>query len=294
MLRFLSSSFLVATCYGQINNAGTISNDDRLSKFVQLLDRVAISPSSGKTIFAPTTDAWQVFREEDVDLWNKYASQAEFYVQLRELLMWHFVTEGSFTFDEIFDGSRGHLENSMGNITIDQTFQKIDNVPASAFLEANVTTSDGIIHILDRVIVPPYLGQNLIEQMLDDRNAKFAFSTMANLALWAGLEDEINGIYEHGITLLVPPNRRFNRAEIDVPNLLTAEMRSYTRDLVLCHMIKDIYHEAAVFATHKEEDTQQSLVVSELGTHMWITTTEDRLRFQSTEVIVFDQAAKNG
>jgi uncharacterized surface protein with fasciclin (FAS1) repeats len=293
-MRFLLSSVLVVTCYGQINNTSTISNDDRLSKFAQLLDRVGISPSSGETIFAPTTDAWELFRKEDVDLWNKYVSQAEFFVHMRELLMWHFVTEGRFTFDEIFDGSREHLENSIGNITVDQRFQKIDNVPASAFLEANVSTSDGIIHILDKVIVPPYLGQNLIEQMLDDRNEKFAFSTMVNLALWAELEDEINGIYEHGITLLVPPNRRFNRAEIDVPSLLTDEMRSKTRDLVLCHMIKDIYHEADVFARMKAEDTQQFLVISELGTHMWITTTEDRLRFQSTEVIVYDQAAKNG
>jgi uncharacterized surface protein with fasciclin (FAS1) repeats len=293
-MQLLLWTLLLSTCYGQINNAGTISNDARLSKFVQLLDRTAISPGLGETVFAPTDDAWRKFREEDVDLWNKYASQAEFFVHMRQLLLWHFVTEGLFTFDEIFDGSREQLGNSIGNITVDQTFQKIDNVPASTFLEANVSTSDGIVHVLDKVIVPPYLGQNLIEQMLDDRNVKFAFSTMANLALWAGLEDKIDAIYEHGITFLVPPNRRFNRAEIDVPSLLTNEMRSKTRDLVLCHMIKDIYHEAGVFAMSKAEDTQQFLVVSELGTHMWITTTEDKLRFQSTEVIVFDQVSKNG
>jgi hypothetical protein len=133
-----------------------------------------------------------------------------------------------------------------------------------------------------------------MEQLVYDRSWQFAFTTMANLALWAGLDDEISAVYEHGITLLVPPNRRFNRAEIDVPNLLTVAMRNYARDLVLCHMIKDNYHEAGVFAMSEVESTNQFLVVSELGTNMWITTTDDRLRFQSVGVVLADQVAKNG
>jgi hypothetical protein len=63
---------------------------------------------------------------------------------MRLLLLWHFVTEGRFTFDEIFDGSREQLENSIGNITVDQRLQKIDNVPAYVFLEVNVSTSDNV------------------------------------------------------------------------------------------------------------------------------------------------------
>ena len=285
---------LLKSAHGQINNAGTLNNDGRMNKFLQLLDRAAISPSIGETIFAPTTWAWQQYREEDVERWNKYASAPEFFVHLRHLLLWHFVTEDRFSYEDIFDGRRGFMENTLGNITIDQQFKKMDNVHADNVVDANVTTTDGIIHILDKVIVPPYLAQDLIAQMLDDQSAKFAFSTMANLALWAGLDDKINGVYEHGITMLVPPNRRFNRAEIDVPALLTEDMKPYTRDLVLAHMIMDNYHEAGVFAMAEAEDTEQFLVTSELGKIMWITVTEGRLRFQSTDVLVTDQVAQNG
>jgi transforming growth factor-beta-induced protein len=294
MLSFILVSVLLAVSYGQTNNAGTLSNDGRLTKFIQLLDRAGISPSAGETIFAPTNEALNAFRDDDVGLWNKYASQAEFYVHLRDLLLWHFVTEGRFTFDQIFDGGRQFLENQQGNITISQQFKKIDNVPAAAFIEANISTSDGIVHVIDDVIMPPYLAMNIIEQLLDDRTAKFAFSTMANLALYVGLDEQINKMFEHGITLLVPPNRRFVRAQIDVPSLLTEEMRNYTRDFVKCHMIVDNYYEAGMFAYNSEMDQEQILVTSELGTSMWITTTDEIFRFQSTKVILADQPAKNG
>jgi uncharacterized surface protein with fasciclin (FAS1) repeats len=150
------------------------------------------------------------------------------------------------------------------------------------------------VHVIDKVIIPPYLGLNIVRHLLDDRHWDFAFTTMANLALWTGLDEEIDKLYENGLTFLVPPNRRFNRAEINVPALLTEEMRSYTRDFVLCHMIMDNYYEAGVFAFNKENDQSQFLVKSMLGTSMWITTTKNKLRFQSTGVVLADQAARNG
>jgi hypothetical protein len=108
------------------------------------------------------------------------------------------------------------------------------------------------------------------------------------------LDDELNKVYENGITFLVPPNRRFNRAEIDLGMLLTEPMRSYTRDFVLCHMIQRNYYEAGVFALNEENDREQFLETSMLGTHIWITTTENKVRFQSTDVRLFDQPTQNG
>jgi uncharacterized surface protein with fasciclin (FAS1) repeats len=284
---------LLQICQGQ-NNAATLDNDDRMTKFTQMLDRAGISPSVGETIFAPSQEAWETFRLEDTDRWLKYAQQAEYFIHVRDLLEWHFVTEGRFTTDEIFNGQRGFLENQHGNITISQQFQKLDNVPGDKIIEANITTSDGIIHIIDQVIVPPYLATNLISQLLDDRDGKFAMSTFANLALHVELDDEINKLYDHGLTVLVPPNRRFNRAQINLELLQTPAMRNYTRDFILCHMILDNYYEAGVFAFNQENDQEEFLVKSFLGTHMWITTTADMLRFQSTEVVLADQASYGG
>lgn len=280
---------------GQTNVATVMSNDARLSKFVELLNRAGISPSIARTVFAPTTDAFNAWREQDVSIWNKYASQPEFFVHLQEVLLWHLVTEGAFATSDIFDGSRGLLENTISNMTVDQRFKTIDNVPLTTFIDPNITTSEGYLHVLDQVIVPPYLAVNLIPRMLDyDLSLKFAYTTMANLALYAELDDKINALYEHGLTFLVPPNQRFNRAQVDVTKMVTPEMKNYTRDFVLAHLIMDCYYEAGVFAYNKENSQEQFLVKSELGTHLWITTTDNRLRFQSREVLVYDQPARNG
>lgn len=301
----LSSSRAAATllvCLGwfsggqaQINNEGTISNDDRLDEFERMLNRVGVSPAVGRTIFAPSDDAFDAWRENDEDIYTRYTTQAEFFVHLKEMLVWHLVTEGGFSTDQIFNGDRQFLENGIGNITIDQRFKTLDNVAFSSFEEANITTAQGYLHVINDIIVPPYMAVNMIEHMLKrDISVKFAYSTMANLALHAGLDEKIDAMYENGLTFLVPPNRRFNRAQIDAPRLLTPEMREYTKDFVLAHLIMDNYYEAGVFAFNEQNNQQQFLVTSELGTHMWITTSEGRLRFQSRELILTDQVARNG
>lgn len=286
---------LTPTARGQANSATVMANDARLAKFVELLDRAGISPSIALTIFAPTTDGFNTWRDQDVSLWNKYVSQPEFFIHLQQILLWHLVTEGAFTTDDIFDGTRGLLENTISNITVDQRFKKVDNVALTSFIDPNITTTEGFIHIINDVIIPPYMAVNLIPHMLErDLSIKFAYTTMANLALYAELDDKINALYEHGLTFLVPPNQRFNRAEVNVPKLLTPEMKNYTRDFVLAHLIMDCYYEAGIFAYNKENNQEQFLVKSELGTHLWITTTDNKLKFFSREVLVTDQVARNG
>lgn len=292
---FVSVVLLVGSAGAQTSSVSMMANDPRLEEFIQLLDRSGISPSIALTVFAPTSDAWNAWRQQNTALWSKYVTQPEFFVHLQQLLLWHLVTEGAFTTEEIFDGNRALLGNSISNITVDQRFKKIDNVPLISFIEPNITNTDGVVHVINEVIVPPYMTVNLIDHMLErDISLKFAYTTMANLALYAELDDKINAMYEHGLTFLVPPNPRFNRAQIDVPKLLTQEMKAYTKDFVLAHLIMDCYYEAGILAYNSENNQEQFLVKSELGTHLWITTTENRLRFQSRELLVTDQVARNG
>lgn len=278
----------------QSSNIVTINQDQRLARFSQFLDRVGVSTGNAQTLFVPTGQAFNDFEAEFPDKWTKYSSQPEFFVHLKELITWHLVTEGAYTVAEIFDGQRQSMENENGKITINQRFQQIDNVPATSIISPDIATSQGILHVLDKVIEPPFLGYNMIQLLLGGRDYVLAFSNMANLALFVELEDRINDAYENGLTFLVPPNIRFNRAEIDIPSLLTPEMRNFTRDFILSHMIKRNWHEQGVFGYHEEIGEDQHLVLSELGTHMWITTTEKVLKFQSIDVIMADQPSENG
>lgn len=279
---------------GGSTNQVTMNNNQQLKQFAGLLAKAGIDPKTALTMFAPTTKAFEKFQENDPVRYERWMKKSEFFVHLKQMLEWHLVTEGAYKLNEIFDGSRAAMENSQGSITIDQRFKRVDNVDSTDFVQKDVVTAEGVLHALDSIIIPPYLGTDLISQLLQDRSDVFALSNMANLALHVGLEDKLNDDYENGLTFLVPPNRRFNRAEIDVPKMLTAEMFNYTRDFILCHMVMGIYHEAQVFAKNEADNTDQFLVTSELGTHMWITTTEEKLRFQSVEILVPDLPSNNG
>lgn len=271
-----------------------LSNDGRLSTFKQLLDRSGVSPSIAKTIIGPTKGAWENFRLNDTRRFEQWTTQPEFFVHFKYLTEWHMITEDNYTYEEIFNGRRWELENPQGQIHVDQELVKIDNVHGNNFVDPDILTVEGVIHVVDEVLFPPFFEYDMITQLLNSRQEKFSFSNMANLALHVGLGDRINAVYENGITFLVPPNRRFNRAEIDVPRLLDKDMFNYTRDFVLCHMIKDNYHVAQLFAINEKTGVDQFLVHSELGTHMWITTTEDKVRFQSQELLLPDQPTPNG
>jgi len=302
LLLFLGSKTVAAqkfnATYSPLAGVSTanviLTNDGRLSTFKGLLDRSGVSPSIAKTIIAPTKGAWEAFRLNDTRRFEQWTTQPEFFVHFKYLTEWHMITEDNYTYEEIFNGRRWELENPQGQLHVDQELVKIDNVYGEDFVEPDILTAEGMLHVVDEVLFPPFFGYDMITQLLRSRQEKFSFSNMANLALHVGLDEKINAVYDKGITFLVPPNRRFNRAEIDVPRLLDKDMFNYTRDFILCHMIKDNYHVAQLFAINEKTGVDQFLVHSELGTHMWITTTEDMVRFQSQKLLLPDQPTPNG
>mmetsp|Transcript_11766 Transcript_11766/g.27542 ORF Transcript_11766/g.27542 Transcript_11766/m.27542 type:complete len:702 (+) Transcript_11766:199-2304(+) len=279
---------------GQSATSVVIDNDKRLNTFREYLDKAGVSPNIGKTIIAPSREAFDRFREEDPVRFEKWTTTPEYFVHFKDLIEWHLITDGIYTKDDIFDGKRKKLLTPQGNITIKQESQMIDNLKSDDFLDSDIEASGAIIHIVDKVVFPPFLGQNMIAQLLESRQEKFSFSNMANLALHIGLDHRLNAVFEGGITFLVPPNRRFNRAEINIPKLLQPDMYNYTRQFLLSHMIKGNYHEAKVIAINQQMGAKQTLIKSELGTHMWITSTEDMVRFQSQELLLPDQPTEHG
>jgi len=96
-----------------------LAADPTLATVSNLLDKagISLSDSDVKTLFVPTSDAFDTLRTKNGSLWDKYTTNLEYYVHLREVLNWHLVTEGAFLIKDIFDGSREFLENSIQNIT---------------------------------------------------------------------------------------------------------------------------------------------------------------------------------
>jgi hypothetical protein len=112
----------------------------------------------------------------------------------------------TFTFEEFFDGQCSLIENIKENISL--LTNKFKRLITSTFLESNIITTDETIHVIEDVIIPPYFAMNLIKQMFNDQSITFTFTTVVNLAVYAGLDDEVNDMYDHGITMLVPPTNQ--------------------------------------------------------------------------------------
>jgi len=280
----------------QTSNAGYLEAANDFSRFVFFLNKIGLSPGDGDILFAPVNEAWQALEEgDDAAIWDKYVNQPEFIIHLKHVITTH-VCWGDergtgLTVGEIWDLSRPFLRTAVGNATIVHSPEKyIDNVPFSAISQADIETTDGYINAITQVIWPPYLADGIVTQLFEDKSWKFAFTTMANLILHVGFEDRIDGIYDNGITLLVPPNRRFNRGEIDLPALLTNDQFEYCKEFVLSHMINRIHHSQSIYA---REETQY-LLMSERRTHLWVATTENQIRFQSAKVLLFDYPSRGG
>lgn len=299
-------SFLLLGATGTVHaqstsNAGTLEANPEMSRFLFFLNRIGLSPGDGDIIFAPVNDAFSQGLElpshPQNEVWVKYKDQPEFIMHLKHVITSHVLLGDEvgvpLRVGEIWDNVHTDLRSasaSVGNTTITQNPKLIEDVPFSAIASADIATTDGYINAMSQVIWPRYLADGIINQLFDDRSWKYAFTTMANLILHTGLEDKIDEIYENGITLLVPPNRRFNRGEIDLPLLLSNEMFDYCKEFVLSHMVSTIHHSQSIFA---KEETQY-LLISERKTHLWVATTENQIRFQSELVLIFDQVSRAG
>ena len=307
---FLSSFFIgCVNSAEELNNVETLQQNliNEVSTFLDQLELAGISLSSlnndHTTIIAPSNIAYEALlteSEEDDDdpRFRTYSQQLEYYyIQFRELHLWHLLVDDiPLSIEDIFDGQRSSLENKIGNMTIDQSLRALDGVSIDTnFRITNIETNQpGIIHVTDEMIFPPYLGMDLISNLLNGRPSwNFAFATMANLALWAGLEEDLNRVYENGLTFLCPTNRAFNLAEIDIPMLLTEGMKNYTKLFVQSHMIdSQIYGQASILSTIDDEtNTTQIVETTVAGTSILITADDFYgTLFQSIDVAVFDQA----
>jgi uncharacterized surface protein with fasciclin (FAS1) repeats len=130
-----------------MNLYDTIRNDPRLARFGRAVDllelRQAFSRAGSITVFAPI-DAAFAFTPPDV-----VSTRAD----LRRLILYHLVTDPTHSYD-LFDqmrlttigGDSLQFQLQNGAISINDT---------ANILVTNIEATNGIIHIIDRVLIPP-------------------------------------------------------------------------------------------------------------------------------------------
>jgi uncharacterized surface protein with fasciclin (FAS1) repeats len=115
-------------------------------KQAELVD--VLSNAGPFTVFAPTNAAFEKVPKETLESLMKEENKA----QLQDILQYH-VSVGVFKPEMLQDGQVINQANS-GNITITKKDDKII-VNGTATIIASIPASNGIIHVVDGVLLPP-------------------------------------------------------------------------------------------------------------------------------------------
>ena len=213
-----------------------VSNDD-FSTLVTALSTAelveALSADGPFTVFAPTNDAFaQLLTDNALTVEELLASDL-----LDDVLLYH-VVEGRILSTDLTNGDVTTLGGSTLTINIDNG---VTINGSSTVTTADIEGSNGVIHIIDEVLVPEDVLLN--PTIVDIAVSNDDFSILVQALTTAGLVEALNG--EGPFTVFAPTDAAFAALleELDV----TAEQllaREDLADILLYHVVS-----GAVFST---------------------------------------------
>jgi uncharacterized surface protein with fasciclin (FAS1) repeats len=101
------------------------------------------------TVFAPSDDAFNALPAET----RQRLLQPENRQQLAQILFYH-VVPGQVSANQLQSGDVKTVEGANVNVKVDQTANQV-TVNDATVTQADIPASNGVIHIVDRVILPP-------------------------------------------------------------------------------------------------------------------------------------------
>ncbi|AFK01534.1 beta-Ig-H3/fasciclin [Emticicia oligotrophica DSM 17448] len=199
-------------------------SDSRFSTLTKLLtDNGLISTLKGSgpfTVFAPTNDA---FAKIDASKLSKD--------ELVNILKSH-VLSGKVMATDVKSG----VANSLGSsIYLSKNSTGVFINGNSQVTTADVSASNGVIHIIDNVIVPP--TKNLVE--IAQSNADFTELVSLVLAADASVLTALASASNDGLTVFAPTNAAFNELYKTIPKatLLAPENKGLLTSVLLYHVV---------------------------------------------------------
>lgn len=162
------------------------------------------------TVFAPTDDAFDVFLDA-----MGYSSLDDIPDDtLKDVIQYHIISGSAFSGSEFTDGqsSATLLANETVFISINGNTIMVN---ASVISEADVDASNGVVHIVDAVLVPGYLGGSVASTILGVIQSNDQLSTLREAV--KRFDDLLSSLNDKGesYTMFAPTNDAFE-ALLDV------------------------------------------------------------------------------
>jgi len=177
------------------------------------------------TVFAPTDDAFALLPEGTVES----LLEAENIEQLKSILLYH-VVEGKVMAADVVGltsaasllGKDLAVKVDMGNVYINE----------SKVIITDIETSNGVIHVIDAVLLPPADMMDIVDTAVADGR----FTTLAAALTKAGLVETLKG--EGPFTVFAPTDDAFAKLPAGtVENLLKPENLEQLKSILLYHVV---------------------------------------------------------
>jgi len=255
-------------------NAAATGYHDSLVAALTHADLVTTLQGTGPfTVFAPTDDAFAaagiILADFDTDEEN---------ATLRDILLYH-VYSGAVASSDVTDGMIVSMVNG-DDATFTVATDESVMIGDATVTTADVQSSNGVIHIIDKVLMPP--------QPLSDIPT-VATSTGVHTALvaalsQAGLVETLQG--DGPFTVFAPTDAAFTAAGIDLSELTTEAGLATLTDILLYHVVAGQVNAADV--------TDGLVATAENGDNLTFAVSNGTVTVNGANVTSADVATSNG
>ena len=201
------------------NAAGTGIHDTLVAALAHV-DLVTTLEGTGPfTVFAPTD---QAFSDAGVDLANFQTDEEK--AVLTDILLYH-VVAGAVPASAVTDGMLAEMVNG------DKTKFAVDgtvSINDATVIQADVPASNGIIHVIDKVLTPPV-------DIPATAQTTGIHDSLVAAVIQAELLTTLQG--DGPFTVFAPTDQAFTDAGIDLAALDTTEGKAILSDILLYHVV---------------------------------------------------------
>jgi len=228
------------------------------------------------TVFAPTDAAFDALPDGTLE-----ALLADPTGQLQQILLYH-VLEGQVQAADVTNGlTATTLQGADVSFAIDGSTVTIND---ATIVATDIMASNGVIHVIDAVILPPEEAAADLLDIVDTAIAAGDFDTLVQAVQAAGLEDALRG--EGPFTVFAPTDAAFAALPDGTLEALLADPTGQLQQILLYHVLEGQVEAA---------DVANGLIASTLqGADVSFTVEGSTVTINDVSIVATDILASNG
>ncbi|KPZ64106.1 Immunogenic protein MPT70 precursor [Pseudoalteromonas sp. P1-16-1b] len=188
------------------------------------LDTLVADPDNTFSVFAPTDAAFAALGQDTI---NALLADTD---TLRDILLYHVFPDATVLSDDavsIANSNSNKVEMANGDMAAISYVDSSLFINDSAITEANVTASNGVIHVLNKVIMPPAEVGTPTKTIATVATETPALSTLVTALQAASLVDTFNDTTQ-SFTVFAPTNAAFSKIPTADLEVLLADTTALT------------------------------------------------------------------